>query len=119
MPSKPAAINKKNRLAEELTSRNSGTGPKSKWNSPLHYSECFRMTNASVIFVIKKFFSWLRENFPSPEIEDILLPHSLVSGVSYIALGQKQNGGEDFEEIKGEIGSIQNTERFKFCRSFL
>ena len=36
----------------------------------------------------------------SPEIEDILLPHSLVSGVCYIALGQKQNGGEDFEDLK-------------------
>ena len=24
---------------------------------------------------------------PSPEIEDILLPHSLVSGVCYIAVG--------------------------------
>ena len=30
-----------NRLAAELTSRNSGTGPKYKWNSPLHCRECF------------------------------------------------------------------------------
>ena len=48
---------KKNRLAAELTSRNSGTGPKSKWNLPLHCSECFRMTKTSAIIVIKKFFS--------------------------------------------------------------
>ena len=30
-----------NRLAAELTSTNSGTGPKYKWNSPLHCRECF------------------------------------------------------------------------------
>ena len=54
-PSKLAAI--ENRLATELTSRNSGTGPKYKWNSPLHCSECFRMTKTSAIIVIKKFFS--------------------------------------------------------------
>ena len=36
--SKPAAI--KNRLAAELISKNSGTGPKYKWNSTLHCSEC-------------------------------------------------------------------------------
>ena len=46
-----------NRLAAELTSRNSVTGPKYKWNSPLHCSECFRMTKTSAIIVIKKFFS--------------------------------------------------------------
>ena len=28
-----------NHLEAELMSRNSGTGPKSKWNSPLHWSE--------------------------------------------------------------------------------
>ena len=54
-PSKPTAV--KNRLAAELNSRNSGTGPKYKWNSPLHCSECFRMTKTSAIIVIKKFFS--------------------------------------------------------------
>ena len=52
---KLAAI--ENRLAAELTSRNSATGPKYKWNSPLHCSECFRMTKTSAIIVIKKFFS--------------------------------------------------------------
>ena len=31
----------KNRLAAELTSRYSGTGPKYKWNSSLHCSEFF------------------------------------------------------------------------------
>ena len=55
IPSKLAAI--ENRLAAELTSRNFGTGPKYKWNSPLHCSECFRMTKTSAIIVIKKFFS--------------------------------------------------------------
>ena len=54
-PSKPAAI--KNRLAAELTSRNSDTGHKYKWNSPLHCSECFKMTKTNVIIVIQKFFS--------------------------------------------------------------
>ena len=48
---------------------------------------------------------------PSPEIKDILLPHSLVSGVSYIAVVQNQKG-QDFEEIKEETSSIQTTERF-------
>ena len=52
--SKLAAI--ENRLAAELTSINSGTGPKYKWNSLLHCSECFRMTKTSAIIVIKKFF---------------------------------------------------------------
>ena len=33
--------------------------------------------------------------------------------------GIKQNGGQDFEDSKGETSSIQNTERFKFCRSSL
>ena len=33
-PSKPTAI--KNRLAAELTRRNSDTGPKYIWNSPYH-----------------------------------------------------------------------------------
>jgi len=53
-PSTPAAI--KNHLAAELTCRYSGTGPKYKWNSPLHCSECFRITKTSAIIVIKKFF---------------------------------------------------------------
>ena len=61
-PSKPVTI--KNRLAAELTSRYLGTGPKYKWNSPLHCSECFRMTKTSAITVTKKFFSQPRENFP-------------------------------------------------------
>ena len=61
-PSKPTAV--ENRLVAELKSRNSGTGPKYKWNSPLHCSECFRMTKTNTINVIKKFFSQLRENFP-------------------------------------------------------
>ena len=54
-PSKLATI--ENRLAAELTSRSSATGPKYKWNSPFHCSECFRMTKTSAIIVIKKFFS--------------------------------------------------------------
>ena len=49
-PSKLAAI--KNRPAAELTSRYSGTGPKYKWNSSLHCSECFRMTKVSATIVI-------------------------------------------------------------------
>ena len=52
-PSKLAAI--ENRLAAELATRNSGNGPKYKWNSPLHCSECFRMTKTSAM--VKKFFS--------------------------------------------------------------
>ena len=62
LPLTPAAI--KNRLEAELTSRYSGTGPKYKWNSPLHCSECFTMTKTSASIVIKKFFSQPRENFP-------------------------------------------------------
>ena len=54
-PLKLAAI--ENRLAAELSSRNSGTGPKCRWNLPLHCSECFRMTKTSAIIGIKKFFS--------------------------------------------------------------
>ena len=54
-PSKTAAI--ENRLAAELTSTNSGTGPKYKWNSPSQCSECFRMIKTSAIIVIKKFLS--------------------------------------------------------------
>ena len=44
-----------NRLPAELTSRNSGTRPKYKWDSPLHSSECFRITKTSAIIVIKSF----------------------------------------------------------------
>ena len=40
--SKPTAI--ENRLVEALSSRNSGTGPKYKWISPLLCRECFRTT---------------------------------------------------------------------------
>ena len=61
-PSKPTAVG--NRVAADLKSRNSGTVPKYKWNSPLHCSECFRMTKTSTIIVIKKFFSQPGENFP-------------------------------------------------------
>ena len=50
-------LTKKNRLAAELTSRISGTGPKSKWNLPLHCSKCFRMAKTIATIVIKKFFS--------------------------------------------------------------
>ena len=58
-----------NRLAAELTSRNSGTGPKYKWNSPLNYSKCFRMTKNSAIIVIKKFFSQPREIFRAVDVQ--------------------------------------------------
>ena len=53
-----------NRLVEELTGRNTGTGPKYNRNSPLLCSECFRTTKTSDILVIKNFFSQPRENFP-------------------------------------------------------
>ena len=59
---KPTAI--ENRLVAELTSRNSGTGPKCKWNSPLLCNECFRTTKTSAIIVIKSFLSQPWENFP-------------------------------------------------------
>ena len=52
-PSKPVAI--QNRLAAELTSGNSALEPKHTWNSPLHCSECFRMTNTSAIIGSKSF----------------------------------------------------------------
>ena len=54
-PSTQAVI--KNRLPAELASRYSGTGSMYKWNSPLHCSECFRMTKTSAIIVITRFFS--------------------------------------------------------------
>ena len=65
--SKPTTV--ENRLAAELKSRNSGTGPKYKWNSPLHCSDCFRMKKTSTIIVIKKFFSQPRENFRAVDVQ--------------------------------------------------
>ena len=60
--SQPTAI--ENRLLAELTSRNTGTGSKYKWNNTLLCSECFGTTKASVTIVIKKVFSQPREKFP-------------------------------------------------------
>ena len=60
--SQPPAI--ENRLVAELTSRNTGTGPKYKWNNTLLCSECFGTTKTSVTIVIKKVFSQPREKFP-------------------------------------------------------
>ena len=60
--SQPTAI--ENRLVAELTSRNTGTGPKYKWNNTFLCSECFGTTKTSVTIVIKKVFSQPREKFP-------------------------------------------------------
>ena len=58
-----------NRLAAELTSRNAGTGPKYKWNSPLHCSECFRMTKTSAIIVIKSFSRSPKKIFRAVDVQ--------------------------------------------------
>ena len=62
----------KNRLAAELTSTHSGTGRKYKWNSPLHCSECFRMTKNSAIFVIKNFSRNPKKIFRAVDVQLLL-----------------------------------------------